>query len=97
MLFKALNPEMFLEVVDFFLAKFFKEFAIVCPHMHMKEKIRNDVAIPMYHLCFYKCPLRNRSDNQHKNIFVLYEVCLGLFMPLFTFNWEAVKQSISLP
>lgn len=46
MLFKALNPEMFLELVDFFLANFFKEFAIVCPHIRTKEKIRTDVAIP---------------------------------------------------
>lgn len=51
MLFQALYPEMFLELVDFFyLASFFKEFAIVCPHTHMKEKIRTDVAIPVYHI-----------------------------------------------
>lgn len=42
MLFKALNPEMFFGAN---FSNFFKEFAIVCPHMHMKEKIRTGVAI----------------------------------------------------
>lgn len=50
MLFKALNPEMFLEVVIFFfLAKFFKELhsmlSIVCLHICTKERANITLSI----------------------------------------------------
>lgn len=81
-LFKARNPEMFLELVDFFSCKRFQRICHCLPTYAYERKNKDWCChsnVP--YLCFNKCPLRNRSGNQHKNVFVPYEVWLGLFVP----------------
>lgn len=49
MLFKARNPEMFLELVDFFSCKRFQRICHCLP-TYAYERKNKDVATPMYHI-----------------------------------------------
>lgn len=79
MLFKALNAEMLSKVVIFFLQSFSKNCMASLPlfaYIYERENKNRPYYSNVPYLCFYKCPLRNRQDNQRKNTFVPYEARL---------------------